>query len=51
MAVMAEIKARSRENIFLTRNREAERCILLTTRLPYRTTSGILMKSESKSTI
>ena len=39
------------ENRFFTRNSEAERWILLTTRLPSNTTDGILAKSESKRTI
>ena len=39
------------ENIFLTRNKDADVWILLTTLLPSRTTSGIFEKSESKSTI
>ena len=39
------------ENIFFARNNDAERLILLTTLLPSPTTSGILEKSESRSTI
>ena len=39
------------ENKFFTRKRLAERCTLLTTLRPSRTISGILEKSESRSTI
>ena len=39
------------ENIFLTRKSDADVCILFTTLLPSRTTSGIFEKSESRRTI
>ena len=39
------------EKMFFTRNNEAVRWILLTTRLPSATTDGIHAKSESTSTI
>ena len=45
-----ENTAINRENIFFTRNRLADRCTLLTTRLPSYTTSGICAKSESSNT-
>ena len=50
MARTAENRASSREKMFFTRNRLAERWILFTTRRPSHTTFGMRAKSESKST-
>ena len=46
----AEKTESKRENRFLTRNKLAERSMLLTTRRPSSTTSGMRAKSESSST-
>ena len=46
----ADNTAKSNEKIFFTKNRLAERSILLTTLLPSYTRSGICAKSESSST-
>ena len=46
----AENSASSKEKMFFTRNRLADRWILFTTRLPSHTTSGIWAKSESSRT-
>ena len=51
IANIAENMAISSENIFLTRKRLADLCILLTTCLPSNTTYGIRPKSESRSTV
>ena len=50
MAETAENSAISREKIFFTRNRLAERWILFTTCRPSDTTLGIRAKSESRRT-
>ena len=47
---MTENRAIISEKIFFTRNRLAERWMLLTTRRPSSTTSGIRAKSDSSST-
>ena len=45
-----DIRLNKNEKIFFTRNKLAERWILLTTLLPSSTTSGIHEKSDSRST-